>query len=133
MYSFPSPSAYRNNSEKQVQPNEIKTLVVDLDASVEMQDEDGWTCAHWAAQQGCAGALRAVLEGLKELSSDAEAARKLAAQLLSIRDKDGKTAAQVALDAGHEETVRRELMAVLEGAGEGEAEGGESEGMSALD
>lgn len=109
--------------------DEIKALVSDLDARVDLQDEDGWTCAHWAAQHGRAESLRAVFEGLGELASDADAAVSAAEGLLAIRDNDGKTAAEIAEAADHEETVLREFMGVLNSLGR-EAE---DEDMAALD
>lgn len=102
-------------TSKQVRQEEIKMMVSDLDAGVDLQDDDGWTCVHWAAQHGCADSLRAVLEGIKERSSGPEAAAEVTEHLVWVRDKDGKTAAEIAQSAGHEEALLKKFMDVLEG------------------
>lgn len=99
----------------QVTNAEVKKLVSDLEARVDLQDEDGWTCAHWAAQHGRAGALRAVIDGMLELASEPEAGTAAVKEMLSVRDQEGKLAADIAQAANHEEEVLRELLRVLEG------------------
>lgn len=97
----------------QVGDDEVKMLVWDLEARVELQDGDGWTCAHWAAQHGRPGALRAVLDGIMGLSSELEAGRETVAEFLSVRDNEGKTAADVARSCGHIESMLKELLDVM--------------------
>eukprot|EP00903_Cladosiphon_okamuranus_P006348 g6218.t1 len=97
----------------QVGTEDIKTLVEDLDAQPDLRDQDGWTCLHWAAQQGRAAAAAAVLEALASLASEPGAAADMVRDLRDIRDNDGKTAADVAREAGLESAVLEAFLGVL--------------------
>lgn len=112
---------------------DIKTLVSDLDARVDIQDEDGWTCVHWAAQQGRAGALGAILDGIRATSTEPSAAASSVVALLLTTDNNGKTAADVARDAGLEGGVLETFLAVLNGAAGATGRGPEGAGLEELD
>ena len=107
-------------SKPQVGAEDIKTLVEDLDAQPELQDQDGWTCLHWAAQQGRAAAAAAVFEALTSLASEPSAAADMVRDLQEVRDGAGKTAADVAREAELESGALEAFLAVLEsGPGSG--------------
>ena len=96
---------------------DIKTLVEDLDARVDLRDQDGWTCLHWAAQHGRTGAVLAVFEGIASLASEPGAAAAAIAHLRAVTDGEGKTAADVACGAGLETGVLAEFLEALENGG----------------
>lgn len=102
----------------QVTAEQVKYLVSDLEARFDLQDEDGWTCAHWAAQHGRVSALQGVMDTIVGLASEPEAGAAAAAELRSVRDKKGKTAADIARDADHPEATLRDLLDILEGVEE---------------
>lgn len=90
-------------------PQRAIERMVELGAGpVGARDRDGWTCLHWAAHHECPQAVRgiatAVLRGgPSSASAGSVASRKSGgamALLLSQRAADGRTAAQVAADAG---------------------------------
>lgn len=106
---------HTNHLPPQVGTEDIKTLVEDLDARPDLQDQDGWTCLHWAAQQGRAAAAAAVFEALTSLASEpGAAAAGTIRDLREMRDGDGKTAADVASEAGLESGALKAFLAVLE-------------------
>ncbi|CAM9878359.1 unnamed protein product [Ectocarpus sp. 12 AP-2014] len=98
----------------QVGEGDIKAMVEDLDAQVELQDQDGWTCLHWAAQQGRVDAARAVFEALGSIASEPAAAATMIHDLRAMRDAEGKTAADVARGAGLASPDLEEILGVLE-------------------
>ncbi|CAN0524727.1 unnamed protein product, partial [Ectocarpus sp. 8 AP-2014] len=59
-------------------------------------DQDGWTCLHWAAQQGRVDAARVIFEALGSIASEPAAAATMIQDLRAMRDAEGKTAADVA-------------------------------------
>ncbi|CAM9138943.1 unnamed protein product [Chrysoparadoxa australica] len=70
--------------------------LMDLGASVNLVDDEGWTALHWGAQHGRDEAVTIVVEHLaKEKGAEA------LAEILSIRDAQGYTALQVAENAGN--------------------------------
>ncbi|CAM9828976.1 unnamed protein product [Choristocarpus tenellus] len=95
----------------QVTEKDVQGLL-DIGANVELQDEDGWTCVHWAAQNGCTVALGALVNAIGCEEGGEEALARLLAKL----DNKGKTAATVAREARLEASV---LSAVLGFLGEG--------------
>ncbi|CAM9261942.1 unnamed protein product [Ascophyllum nodosum] len=101
---------------------EVKALVSDMEARVDLRDEGGWTCLHWAAQQGRAGAVRAVFEGIRENSSEPSAASATIAELLALKDNAGKTAADVARDSSLEGAALEALLDALSLGAEGRNE-----------
>lgn len=98
-----------------------------------MQDEDGWTCIHWAAQQGRTEAVRAVFEGVAGLASEPSAAAATIAELSAVVDKNGKSAADVARDAGLEGKVLEELISVLSHGAGGAPGDSDQVGVEGLD
>ena len=106
----------------QVGEEEVKALVSDMEARVDLRDEGGWTCLHWAAQQGRAGAVRAVFEGIRENSSEPSAASATIAELLALKDNAGKTAADVARDSSLEGAALEALLDALSLGAEGRNE-----------
>ncbi len=101
----------------QVGDDDIKALVEDLDARVDLQDQDGWTCLHWAAQQGRASAARAVFEAMAGLASEPTAAAAAVRELRETRDSEGKTAEDVAREGGLESGALEAFLGVLEDGG----------------
>ncbi|CAN0393113.1 unnamed protein product, partial [Hapterophycus canaliculatus] len=101
----------------QVGAEDIKTLVEDLDARVDLQDQDGWTCLHWAAQHGRADAARALFEALASIASEPDAAAAAVDDLRAVRDGEGKTADAVARAAGLEGSVLEGFLEALESGG----------------
>ncbi|CAM9362508.1 unnamed protein product [Ectocarpus sp. 12 AP-2014] len=97
----------------QVREGDIKAMVEDLDAQVDLQDQDGWTCLHWAAQQGRVDAARAVFEALGSIASEPAAAATMIQDLRAMRDAEGKTAADVARGAGLASSDLKEFLGVL--------------------
>ncbi|CAN0456812.1 unnamed protein product, partial [Laminaria digitata] len=95
--------------------DEIRSLISDLDARVELQDDDGWTCLHWAAQQGRAGAILAIFSGIEDVASEATAAAATVTGLRAMAGNDGKTAADVARGAGLEDGKLEAFLEALEG------------------
>lgn len=93
--------------------DQVKTLVVDLDAEVDLTDEDGWTCLHWAAQSGNAAGARAVLDAVGEVSSEPLAATATKAALVAVLDNDGKSAQDVVRGAALGEGQTEEFIAAL--------------------
>ncbi|CBN75945.1 conserved unknown protein [Ectocarpus siliculosus] len=98
----------------QVGEGDIKAMVEDLDAQVDLQDQDGWTCLHWAAQQGRVDAARVIFEALGSIASEPTAAATMIQDLLAMRDAEGKTAADVARGAGLASSDLEEFLGVLE-------------------
>ncbi|CAM9955341.1 unnamed protein product [Ectocarpus fasciculatus] len=98
----------------QVGEGDIKAMVEDLDAQVDLQDQDGWTCLHWAAQQGRVDAARAVFEALGSIASEPSAAATMIQDLRAMGDAEGKTAADVAREAGLASSVLEGFLGVLE-------------------
>ncbi|CAB1107315.1 unnamed protein product [Ectocarpus sp. CCAP 1310/34] len=98
----------------QVGEGDIKAMVEDFDAQVDLQDQDGWTCLHWAAQQGRVDAARAVFEALGSIASEPAAAATMIQDLRAMRDAEGKTAADVARGAGLASSDLEEILGVLE-------------------
>lgn len=96
---------------------DITTLLEDLDAQADLRDQDGWTCLHWAAQQGRAAAAAAVFEALASLASEPDAAAAAIRDLRETRDEDGKTAADVAREAGLEDGTLEAFLAALKNGG----------------
>lgn len=64
----------------------IRTVVNDLQADISQKDKDGWNCMHWAAFHG---SLTAATELLSNTA------------LLTVKDKEGKTPAETALQEGN--------------------------------
>lgn len=108
-----------NQRTTQVGTQDIKALVEDLDARADLRDQDGWTCLHWAAQQGRAAAARVVFEALAGLASEPTAAAAAIRDLRETRDAEGKTAADVAREAELESGALEAFLAVLENGGAG--------------
>ena len=99
----------------QVADDEIRRLISDLDARVDLQDDDGWTCLHWAAQHGRAGAVRAIFDGIEDVASEPTAAAATVAQLCAMTSKEGRTVVDVARGAGLEDGELEALLEALEG------------------
>lgn len=101
---------------------DINDLICNMDADVSLTDDEGWTCVHWAAQNGRVEAARAVFDGVREMSSEPSAAAEAIAELLAVTDKDGKTAADVAKDSDFEAEKLEAFLDVL--GSEGQRENG---------
>lgn len=102
-----------------------------MEADVSLTDDEGWTCVHWAAQNGRAEAARAVFDGVREMSSEPSAAAESIAELLAVTDKDGKTAADVARDLDFGAEKLEAFLDVL-GSGVSMAEGQRENGNGGL-
>ncbi|CAM9203290.1 unnamed protein product, partial [Discosporangium mesarthrocarpum] len=78
----------------QVTTDELKTLL-EMGADPFLADEDGWTCLHWAAQQGRAEAIQEVLM----TTTTVRKSEGVSAELKAMEDSKSHTAAQVARGA----------------------------------